>query len=228
MVLTGVPAKQLPFPEVQEFPQVAMKGQRKTSWIHPPLLCTQQLTRAVGHLKLLTCPASGTDHLGYKMMIWVSLGTPEGRGWHMWAPRVVQGSLCHPQTHPWHGVKSTREGSVAVACKAQQWEQHMEDSWVWVSANAAYLPGRRDVKGNRVDYRPPACHTLFGTGLAQALMCPVTGWHCSYPTPLSAARVLPATKAQHNLPIVPLISGKSLDSDLINNKVLPPWAMGAL
>lgn len=67
----------------------------------------------------------------------------------------------------------------------------MEKNCVWVSANAAFLPGKRDLKGNRVDDSPPACHALFGTGLEQAVMCPDIGWHWSYPTPLSAARVLP-------------------------------------
>lgn len=56
-------------------------------------------------------------------------------------------------------------------------------------------------------------------------MCPA--WRWPYPTPLSAAGVLPATEAQHNLPVALLLSGTSLDSNLINNKVLPPRALGA-
>lgn len=50
----------------------------------------------------------------------------------------------------------------------------------------------------------------------------VSSWHWSYPTLLSAAGVLPAAEAQHNLPVASSLSGNSLDANLINNKVLPP------
>lgn len=52
--------------------ELAMKGRRKTLWTHPTVLCTHQLTRAAGYLKLLARPVAGRDHLRHKMMIWAT------------------------------------------------------------------------------------------------------------------------------------------------------------
>lgn len=77
--LIAVAATQLPFSEVQEFPCVDYERQEE-NFVNPPTHYTHQLTGAVGYLKLLTSPASGKDHLGSEMMIWLAVGTPEGSG----------------------------------------------------------------------------------------------------------------------------------------------------
>lgn len=218
MELTGIAAMQLPFSEVQEFPWVDYERPEENFMdsahtpLHPPAHQGCWLLAALD----MPCFKEGSSG--------VQDGDLTGRR-NSWGERLTCLSTKSGARKPGPPPGS----SWACSEQPKEWDLWLwpaklsNKSRIWRTTGCELVPmqlfcqARGIWKATEWITDPqPATHCL-----AQAVMCP--GWHWSYP----AARVLPATKAQHSLQVPSLVSGNSLDSDLIKSKALPPWALGA-